>query len=192
MLATAICISCSIKKKICIDPSIVITNKQIATGEILKLSLKNNSKNNLTFLINENSKYYENYIFIKSTKLLSSIKIIVEDENGIETNLIIGGNSIHFKDYDQYKNEIISNKYCQTQIKKINFKEDILISIPFKIENIDKYTNYSYEYSLEKNKKYFVRIKYDIHEIAIDSLSKKGIIVYDKPIISNKVPIKFE
>jgi hypothetical protein len=191
-LVALIFLSCSIKKKISIDTSFFITNKQIAAGEVLSLSLKNNSKSNLTFLINENLNYYENYIFIKYEKLSSSMRIIVEDEEGLETNLLIGGSSAHYQDYDSYTNEIISNKYCQPIIKNLKAKKKLVINLPFRILNEDKYSTNSYEYSFKKNKKYFARVEYIPNQKVIDSLKRKGIKIYDKPIVSNKVPIVLE
>lgn len=159
---------------------------------IIILNIHNNSDKDIIVLVNDNPKYYENYLLMKSNKTTSVMKLMVVDENDAEVNYIAKRNTIHFEDsdiYERYKNEIVKNKISVPNIKKIKHRENFVLKFHFNIENTDPYTGFSNRYNVVSGKKHFLKIKYDLDKKASDSLKQKGMPIYDESIVSNKIAI---
>ncbi|UMY66529.1 MULTISPECIES: hypothetical protein [unclassified Flavobacterium] len=184
-----ICVSCAIERNTGATPFLALPDKEVKNGNTLTLQVKNDSGAVLFFPVNEDPNYYRNYLFIKAQKLASTFRIIVEDETGTETNLQIERNTLHFDDYDEYKNEVVNKGYLEPALKEVAGKKYIEIKIPFNMYSKDPYTGYLYQYALKEGKKYFVRIQYTPDPKVMEKFRQRGIKVYDKALISNKVPL---
>lgn len=169
-----------------------ILNKLINDGSNLDIELINRSTKDYYVLLDTTSVYNKFAPFNASDFLyLANIGIKDNRNNSID---------IEYKDYDCYNNLINKNRIKTKNILKIKANQRVYFKMPFNIKTkINDYCWYGYQTEKMKiNKKYFcflLNIKPDEvlkQKLSIeikDSLRQMGYELYDKEIVSNKVPL---
>ena len=179
-------ISCSSSKLNKDELSFLITNDSVRDDSLISLIIINKFSKNIFFYTNNNFEVCELTDCNFNKNCLSKIIIENEYENAADVNGF---------GYDLSNNLKISLQKLEAskgKLYSIKPKDTIKLSLPLYFNYVNRVNGNTANFKFYKGTKYYVRIEYVPTKKIIDSLKGKGIKIYDKEVLSNKVPIIFE
>lgn len=200
-------ISCKKQSENLQDIFIIVDNYNISKDTILKVMLINQSKTNYFITMDTCRTYdYSNFNFKTNSSII--LKPVIYD-NGelVHSNgkgFIQKTTEIDKDKRDCVKREVtLSDDFHKNYLilKNAVFlknKSSKYIEIPFQLKHESCY--FTYDYNLEKGKKYELQLEYKmlkettekgIPKIKLDSVQKLGYFPYYSKIVSNKISINF-
>ena len=179
------------QKEIRSDIDIRLTNTSIKDSTDLKITITNNSLKNYYLLYNTKSANDSMKEFNNIKTLYTIQAVIVNEKNsGLDTSLLDEGTC-------SYDGLVHTTK----DILKLKPKQKVKLSIPFRMKvDISKYCHYRYVTdTIDLNEQYYVYVDYyseneyfkknALPKTVKDSLEQMGYELYEKEIVSNRVPL---
>ncbi|MGC4040402.1 MAG: hypothetical protein QM710_06365 [Flavobacterium sp.] len=160
--------------------SFVLENKSVSiTNDTLRLRVVNNNAEAVNLMMNLgiSSRMASDYT-------IPMVNYVLVDEEGKQ--LDTAGEGAHLDGFDTAPD---SRKPKTNEFVLHHINKNIELKFPFTTTFKSKNISLSMHYVFKKDKKYFVSVEYSPNQKVIDSLERKGIKAYGKPIISNKIPV---
>jgi hypothetical protein len=177
------------QKEIRSDIDIRLTNTSIKDSTDLKITITNNTLKNYYLLYSSKSVNDIMKEFNNGSSLYTISAVLVNDENSSP-------------DIELYDGSCLINIPVHTtkDIVKLKPKQKVKLSIPFRMKtNVSEDCYYGYKTDMMvPNKQYYVYMRYSIineyfknalPKTVKDSIEQMGYELYDKQIVSNRVPL---
>jgi hypothetical protein len=200
ILSSIILFSClsnkSLQKKENLDLQII--NEQIKNNNHLKVVLKNETSKDY-YLLMDTLSFSNKQSPFKASSLLYSGFVNIFDDSGNEILMEYVDDGCYNKDY--YKEALKGPKKLSTKnVLKLKANKSVTFNVPFNLKTIiGEDCWYGYQTQLMKpEQKYGITFQYIepndyiktvLPKSAQDSLQRMGYELYDKKIVSNKVPL---
>ena len=177
------------------DIEFKIINKTISDSTEVLIQATNFSKKNYYLLLNPN-KLYEHFIAFDDSQYLTTVTLEIADKT--KKYIPLEWDNIFSCENKNSKNKFVN--HFSRDLFLLKSGESKIFKMPFKIKNkIGEFCTVRYQVELmEKKRNYFLSAQYNeqdefmqniLSKPTKDSLQKMGYKLYNKQIISNKVPL---
>ncbi|WP_306350857.1 hypothetical protein [Flavobacterium sp. '19STA2R22 D10 B1'] len=176
----------------------IITNSIIKDSTIVSLEIINPTNKDYYLPIDFYGR--NNFEFFGVNRLTLLYPTIILKENGREVLFTFSGSTGSYTFGTNVKKNLYLNQFSNIKrITKVKAKSKAVVNFPFYVKNKSLYSSNYESYEVEEDKMYDFEIRYQadkdvvktvLNKSTLDSLQAMGYELYDKEIISNKVPFR--